>query len=253
MDNKTKKKLRKYLPGKLKDIYEVYLKGKICECADKDVFLYDTGIISQLHVDSFSQCGQDAFIYQMVFGAKKEGFFLDVGGNNPIEINNTYLLEQKGWTGMAFEPVKAQAERWGGGTRSTPCYNIAIGDKEGEVEFTEMNVDAFSGIDTAKYYTKDISAVTTYKVKQRTLANILKEKEIKHVDFVSIDVEGYEMNVLKGIDFEAVDITCFCIENNRDGQIMPDMELRKFMIQKGYKLVARLLIDDVFIKESYFQ
>lgn len=252
MDNKTKKKLRKYLPGKLKDIYEVYLRGKICECADKDVFLYDTGIISQLHVDSFSQCGQDAFIYQMVFGAKKEGFFLDVGGNNPIEINNTYLLEQKGWTGMAFEPVKAQAEQWED-ARSTPCYNIAIGDKEGEVEFTEMNVDAFSGIGAAKYYADNLSAVTTYKVRQRTLANILKEKEIKHVDFVSIDVEGYEMNVLKGIDFEAVDITCFSIENNRDGQIMPDMELRKFMIQKGYKLVARLLIDDVFIKESYFQ
>lgn len=252
MDNKTKKKLRKYLPGKLKDIYEVYLKGKICECAERDIFLYDTGIMSQLHTESFSQCGQDAFIYQMVFGAKNEGFFLDVGGNDPIKINNTYLLEQKGWKGIAFEPVRVQAERWKG-TRRTPCYNIAIGNKEGEIEFTEMNVDAFSGVDVTKYYTKDLSAVTTYKVKQRTIANILKEKGIKHVDFVSIDVEGYEMNVLKGIDFEEVDITCFSIENNRDGAIMPDMELRKFMLQKGYRLVARLSIDDIFIKNSYFQ
>lgn len=251
MDNKGRKRLRKYLPGKLKAIYEVYLRGKICECAKQDIFFHDNGTISRLQGESFSQSGQDKFIYWMVFGEGYKGFFLDVGGNDPIEINNTYFLERKGWTGMAFEPVKEQADKWEG-VRETPCHNVALGDEEGEVEFTEMSGSAFSGIGVSKFKLKDFTEVSTYKVKQRTLANVLKEKEIRHVDFVSVDVEGYEMNVLRGIDFEAVDITCFCIENDRDGAIMPDIDLRKFMVKKGYRLVGRIAHDDIFIKENYF-
>lgn len=248
MNNKTKKLIRKYLPGKLKDIYQVYLRGAICECAKNNVFLYDTGIMEQLHAESYSQCGQDAFIYWMIFGAGYEGFFLDIGGNDPIKINNTYLFEQKGWKGMAFEPIKAQADKWPG-KRKTPCYNVAIGDSESEIEFMEMEEHELSGIGIEEDYTK----AATYKVKQRKLSNILKENDIKHVDMVSIDVEGYEMNVLQGINFEEVDITCFCIENNRDGAVMPNIDLRRFMIKKGYRLIARLSLDDVFIKENYFK
>ena len=256
MKNKTRIFIRKYLPGKLRDAYQVYLRGKICECAKDDIFLYDTGSIGQLHVESFSQYAQDAFIYQMVFGGgqgetPKEGFFLDIGGNDPIKINNTYLFEQKGWTGLAFEPVKAQADKWAG-VRKTPCYNIALGMTESEVEFTEMSEHEFSGIGVAERFASDFAETVTYKVKQRMLSNVLRENHIKHVDVVSIDVEGYEMNVLRGIDFEEVDITCFCIENNRDGAILPNMDLRKFMLQKGYRLIARLSIDDIFVKESYF-
>lgn len=244
-------KISKWLPSRLKAIWEVYLKGEIGEYAKGDKFLYDRGAINLLPLNSFSQFGQDAFIYWIVCAGgertnSETGFFLDIGGNDPVKINNSYFFEQKGWSGMAFEPIKALADKWAD-ARKTPCYNIAIGMTEDEVEFTEVDAHEHSGIGAAA----DPGKSTTYKVKQRKLANILKENNIKHVDVVSIDVEGYEMNVLKGIDFEAVDITCFCIENNRDGVLLPDMELRKFMVKKGYRLIARLSIDDIFVKEDY--
>ena len=241
MKNYMNNLIFKLLPG-------AYVRGKIGRGAKEHNFLYDRNIIKQLNVESFSQYGQDAFIYWMVFGGKHEGIFMDVGGNDPITINNTYLFEQKGWKGIAFEPMKSQADKWIN-TRKTPCQNIAIGMVEDEVEFTEMNKHECSGIGIKN---DEMEGAVTYKVKQRKLANIFKENNINHVDMISIDVEGYEMNVMNGIDFEEVDITCFCIENNRDGEIIPDMELRKFMIGKGYRLVARLTIDDIFIKESYF-
>ncbi len=81
----------------------------------------------------------------------------------------------------------------------------------------------------------------------------MKEQKVSHVDAAFIDVEGYEMNVLKGIDFQKLDITCLCIENDQEGRLFPDMELRQYLIDRGYRLVARLSIDDVFVKESYFQ
>lgn len=250
MNNKLSARLQKLLPGTLKNVWRLYMKGRISAYAVNDNFLYDRNIMKQLHVDSYSQFGQDAFIFWMVFGGKKtnQGIFMDIGGNDPIKINNTYLFEQKGWTGMAFEPVKSQADKWKD-ARKTPCYNMAIGLSEDVVEFTEKSAHQHSGIGIE---VKGEDAVT-YKVKQRKLANIFRENDIKHVDMISIDVEGYEMNVLKGIDFDAVDITCFCIENNEDGEVLPDLELRKFMIDKGYRLVARLTIDDIFIKNDYFQ
>jgi len=66
--------------------------------------------------------------------------------------------------------------------------------------------------------------------------------------FLKIDVEGYEMNVLKGIDFEAVTISCFVIENNKNERGTIDLEIREFMQQKGYRFAGRLVIDDVFVK-----
>lgn len=242
MNVKLRELMYGLLPKKLQDMRYTYVKGKIDEYAESDAFLYDRNVIKKLKTMSFSQFGQDAFIYNLVFGGKK-GFFLDVGGNDPIQINNSYLFEKNGWKGMAFEPVKELAEKWKN-VRETPCFNIAIGDEESEVEFTEMSAHQLSGI--------GIKGGVSYKIQQRKLSNILKEQEIKHVDVMFVDVEGYEMNVLKGIDFTNIDITCICIENNRDSDILPDMELRQYLVQRGYTLIARLTIDDIFIKKEYF-
>lgn len=242
MKTKIREVLYGLLPKKVKDMRFTYVKGKIDEGARED-FLYDRNVIKKLRTTSFSQFGQDAFIYHLVFGGKK-GFFLDIGGNDPIKINNSYLLEKNGWKGMAFEPVKKLAEKWKD-VRETPCYNVAIGNEESEIEFTEMNAHQLSGIGIA-------GEGVSYKVRQRTLSNILKEQGIKHVDAMFVDVEGYEMNVLKGIDFSDVDVTCICIENNRDSDVLPDMKLRQYLVERGYTLIGRLTIDDIFIKNEYF-
>ena len=146
---------------------------------------------------------------------------------------------------MACEPGRKLAERWKD-VRKTPCYNVAIGNEETEIEFTEMSAHQLSGIGIS-----DQGGVS-YKVSQRKLANILKEQDIKHIDVMFVDVEGYEMNVLRGIDFESIDITCICIENNRDSDVLPDMRLRQYLVEKGYTLIGRLTIDDIFVKNEYF-
>ena len=225
MKTKIREVLYGLLPKKVKDMRFTYVKGKIDEGARED-FLYDRNVIKKLRTTSFSQFGQDAFIYHLVFGGKK-GFFLDIGGNDPIKINNSYLLEKNGWKGMAFEPVKKLAEKWKD-VRETPCYNVAIGNEESEIEFTEMNAHQLSGIGIA-------GEGVSYKVRQRTLSNILKEQGIKHVDAM----------------FD-VDVTCICIENNRDSDVLPDMKLRQYLVERGYTLIGRLTIDDIFIKNEYF-
>lgn len=182
----------------------------------------------------------------MVFDARNSGFFLDIGANDPIKINNTYLLEKRGWKGLAFEPIASLAEKWKE-ARTTECINIAIGDSEGEVSFAESEDNVYSAV-------SDVSRGNgLVKVPQMRLTTILQERGISKVDVAFIDVEGYEMNVLAGIDFDKTDITCFCIENNREGTLKPSMDLRNFLINKGYRLIGRLTIDDIFIKNDYFK
>lgn len=218
------------------------LAGRLLKGSEIGRFVLDTGLLGSLPVDSYSQCGQDVFAYYFLFQQKRDGVFLDIGANDPVNGSNSYLLEQHGWTGLAFEPIKHIADSWKG-VRSTECINIALGAQEREVTLVELEADkhSFIGADSS-------DGKNTVKVQQRTLADVLKEREISNVDFVSIDVEGYEMNVLKGINFDAVDIKCFCIENNRKGSMKADDRLRKFLLAKGYHLVARLTIDDVFMK-----
>lgn len=249
MNNRVIKRIQKiFRGGIIENVLRLYLKGRISAYSENEEFLYDVHMLKRLNPDSYSQFGQDVFIYWMVFGGPKtaQGIFMDIGGNDPIHINNTYFFEQRGWTGLAFEPVKSLADKWKG-VRQTPCYNMALGMSEDEVEFTEKSAHEHSGIDVMKPEEGD----TTYKIRQRKLSDVLKEEHIKHVDMVSIDVEGYEMNVLQGINFDEVDITCFCIENNEDGALLPNLALREFMVGKGYRLIARLTIDDIFIKNEY--
>lgn len=203
----------------------------------------------------YSQCGQDMFI-NLLFGNKKEGFFLDIGGNDPVKINNTYYFEKNGWNGLAFEPLEKYQVKWKE-ERTTPCLSIALGDTEKDVVFREMDKDYLSGIkddgyDEIKRKVSDgqVNIVNETIVKQRMLKDVLAERNIKEVDFVSLDVEGAELNVLQGIDFQQVTIKCFAIENVGDMKTI--YKIRKYLYDKGYWIIARLTHDDVFVNRKYF-
>lgn len=94
----------------------------------------------------------------------------------------------------------------------------------------------------------------TYQVEVQveTLTTILQShtddtpfKNLKKIDFISVDTEGTELDVLKGFDFENYDVYLFVIENNYD-----DVDIEKFMISKGYKKNQRYKINDFYIKQN---
>ena len=192
----------------------------------------------------YSQAGQDYFLDSAVFCRKRGGFFLDIGGNNPVNINNTYFFEKsRGWKGLAFEPLAEQREKWKD-SRTTECLPFALGSKTGEAEFCEYDAHYMSGFSDDVEFSGTVKA--RYKVPVRRLADVLEEHGVAHVDFVSLDVEGAEIEVLSGIDFSRVDIECFTIENNKGHE--REIRIRKFMKDAGYKLIARLWLDDVYVK-----
>ena len=141
--------------------------------------------------------------------------------------------------------------------RTTTCLPIALGDVEKQVTFREMDTDYLSGvegvnIDEIKGYLKkgNVKVVNETIVQQRKLSDVLSENSITEVDFVSLDVEGYELPVLQGIDFDKVTIKCFIIENEDNDEMI--FKIRKYLVDRGYFLLARLTRDDVFVHKNYF-
>ena len=76
-----------------------------------------------------------------------------------------------------------------------------------------------------------------------TLENLLKAHDVDTVDYMSLDVEGKELDILKTIDFDKVNIRCISVENN-----YKDPQINEFLTTKSYQKVADLDVDEIYYK-----
>lgn len=246
--------LRQFIKHIWKNIMYIITKAYI----GKDVYLINELKYIPHNQESYSQFGQDDYVFTKLFKNKQHGIFVDVGGNDPIKCNNTYLLEKNGWTGLAIEPQDNLRVLWKE-NRNTECLNYVIGPENKQVTFIEggENEHGLSGI---KGYNK-VSKENQKEIikEQKRLDEILKEKDLNNIDYLSIDVEGYEMSVLESIDFNKININIIGVENDlgfkkipfigkKLGSELGNKKIREYLHDKGYKHVARIICDDFFIK-----
>jgi FkbM family methyltransferase len=210
----------------------------------------------------YSQDNQDYFLEFNVFKGYKNGVFVDVGAHDGVTINNTlYFEKSNGWSGINIEPIPSVYERL---VENRPrCVNIncAVDEEEGESEFilnqgyTEMISGLKKHYDERHYKRLEYeNSVTDGKtviqnVKTRRLDTIFKEYDMKHVNYLSIDVEGAELSVIKSIDFDNVFIDVIGFENN---YLNTGEKIVLYLESKGYFVIKRCI--DVFMihRESEF-
>jgi FkbM family methyltransferase len=205
-----------------------------------------------------SQAGQDYYIHQTFFCTRTTpGTYVDVGANDPVCFSNTYYFDRHlHWQGIALEPLKKYRESWAS-LRSADFIACVASDSEGELEFDEVadqsvHGDALSAVsgDSGKY--QGFNAIRRH-VAARPLSAILQERGITHVDFMSIDVEGHEMSVLRGMDFAHIPADILLIENN-EPPIWGNDAIRAHMQKNGFFHYARIWhMDDVFVRKAWRQ
>ena len=257
---KTAMKIIKYLPNKIKryiigDIRNQLEKIKIVQEAMLEMMT--SNIIPGFQNIRFrGQVKQDLYAY-IFFNGKREGFFIDIGAHDGRTINNTYLFEQIGWTGICVEPQPDIFDRLKQ-NRNCDVYNVAIGNEtRDDVEFIKATgVDMLSVLnsdmteDHRKRIERNNGKTEKIKIRMLTFQELMKHyPEKTYIDFISIDVEGSEMNVLKSINFNEYTFGLLTIENNTGCKSMEN-EMIKYMDAQGYEVLHDLGLDLMFVRKQ---
>ena len=146
---------------------------------------------------------------------KKNGFFIEFGASDGITNSNTYLLEKDfSWKGVLCEPCLHFKEKLKINRNNILDFNCVWKKSHENIEFLEFNDREFSGIKkTQKKY--KIFSKRKYKVKTISLNDLLKKhKSPNSIDYLSIDTEGSEYEILKAFDFKKYKISIITCEHN---------------------------------------
>ena len=219
-------------------------------------------ILSKKNYFSFS--GVDILI-ENIFRNQKNGFYIDVGCQHPIKNNNTYLLHKRGWSGINIDLDKDNIDLFNVSRISDDNINIAASNKINEVDlFFFHKKSPINTIDkkTSQFQKAKISSIK--KIKTNTLNNIIKSSKYsnKKIDLLSIDVEGHELPVLEGLDFDKYGPNVIVIEyldlnvskleiKNLNIENVINSEIYKFLTLKRYILVNSIYSDLIFIKSDF--
>lgn len=200
-----------------------------------------------------SQGGQDHYVHQAFFNSRQGGVYVDVGANDPVRLSNTFFFDRKlGWRGLAIEPLDKYEDPWRQ-LRSATLARCVASDAEGFLEFDEVtsgaHTDALSAVQGGSSKHRGLTS-TSRRVPARPLVSILLEHGIGRVDLLSIDVEGHELSVLRGMDFGRIAVDVVVIENNVPVLWGSDA-IREHMAAHGFEHRARIWqLDDVFVRRG---
>ena len=210
-----------------------------------------------------SQCHQDKFLEEYIFKGYKNGFFFDVGAHDGININNTLYFEKiNKWRGINIEPIKKVFDKLILNRPNCININCAITNFNGQDEFicnsgyTEMISGLKNNFDNRHLErlkreliqhggNSEVIIVETKKIE-----TICDENNIKNINYLSIDVEGAEFEVIKSINFEKVFIDVIGFENNFDDASIP---IINYLKEKNYIFLHKSI--DIFMihKNSIFK
>ncbi|MBI3103852.1 FkbM family methyltransferase [Candidatus Daviesbacteria bacterium] len=198
---------------------------------------------TQIINGSFSQNGEDLIIDKLL-NYKKTGFYVDIGSYDPYRFSNTYRFYKRGWKGINIEPNVHNYKKFVTARPRDYNLNIGICAKRANLDFYNLFPDTlstFSKIDAIKYQKIGFEIIDKSKVKVERLDKILHKFRIKKIDFLSIDTEGFEMEVLKSNNWENFNPKLVCVESftfKRDRSKSKErMEIRRFLSKVGYKKV----------------
>lgn len=155
---------------------------------------------------SFAQNYEDVLLNRIFF-KRQSGFYLDIGAHDPVHMSITKHFYDKGWRGINIEPVKHCFEKFLIQRPQDVNLNIAVCGKSKFGKFYELSKPAMSTFNEKFAHdacTKLGLTFKTYQVSQRTLQDICQQYcSGKEIDFMNIDVEGMENEILLGADFNS--------------------------------------------------
>jgi FkbM family methyltransferase len=203
---------------------------------------------------SYSQEGEDMVLSRFLEG-RKTGFYVDVGAHHPMRFSNTLLFYERGWMGINIEPSPSAIAQFNLKRNRDINVENGVGDTPGELTYYMFDDAALNTFDNALMQEREAQTpyrvVGTTRVMVERLETIL-EKNLpggRTIDFMSVDVEGFDLQVIRSNDwrryrpeFVLIEALDFKVERACQHPI------HMFMSNIGYELVAKTL-NTLFYRE----
>ena len=217
-------------------------------------------VFSQYEKVSYSQSGEDIII-EYLFGLRNiiKPVCLDIGAYHPIAANNTYKFFLKGSKCVNIDANPAAIENFTV-TRPTDInLNIGVGRSEGQFDFYIMedaalntfSLDEKINLEKIGHLLKEVK-----KIKMAPVYKVLKEYfDDTAPDFISIDAEGVDFDIIKSLDFGKYAPKVICIESinyTPDGTGTKRIDLCQFIEQAGYFEYANTNINSIFVNKDWW-
>lgn len=156
--------------------------------------------------NSYGQEGEDILL-QRLFSGLKEGFYVDIGAHHPIRFSNTFTFYKKGWSGINIEPNPEMYASFQKNRSRDINLNCGVNNSSGTLDYYMFNEPALNTFDKElvddRLAKTDFFVKNTIQIKVHPLSELLEKfvPKDKNIDFMSVDVEGLDLNVLMSNDW----------------------------------------------------
>ena len=212
---------------------------------------------------SYSQTGLDLLLSN-IFKNYKKGFYIDIGCNHPVYNNNTFIFYKKGWKGVNIDLDKSSIDLFNTYRKNDLNIIAALSSSNKTKKIYEFHPK--SPLNTledkvANYQKAKVQNV--YEIKTQTLNQIIEKNKLsKKINFLTIDVEGHELQVLKGFDINVhqpdvivveyldLDLNKLEIQNLNINNVLQS-EIYEYLVNQNYSLINWLHSDLIFVNNKF--
>ena len=187
-----------------------------------------------------SEIGQDKWVIAKIFPGVSDGFFLDVGSGHGTIGSNTKALEALGWTGICVDPFPTHMEG-----RTCRMEKVVVSSAAGQVVKFHTHSGLGGIADTLGKWKEEAEKSPAVELTTVTLADVLAGAAAPaFIHFLSLDIEGAELEALRGVPFDKYRFGAMAIEHNDEEPKRSD--LLRFLEERGYRRVHTFKQDDFY-------
>ena len=235
-------------------------KSKLLELSKKYKFLKKIYFFYNIYIRNFkflkngAQSGEDKYIIKL-FDEDFKGKFLDIGCYHPTRHNNTYELYKKGWSGINIDLNPLTIELFDFMRPKDVNINIGISDKDAEKELyfideldTQNTIDKNQLEFLKKHHNINQDQIIVKKIQTKNLETILNEYQFYNIDFMNLDIEGHELQVLKTLDFKKIKIKYLCVEmiEHNEESILNVKNMKDLLKENNFKLIKNFGFNHIY-------
>ena len=235
--------LKKFLPNSIINFFAIYL--------------------NFFRNESFSQEGEDLILKRLfdLIKPNNKGFYIDIGAHHPVRFSNTYLFYRKNWKGVNIDAMPGSMKAFNTFRPRDINIEVPVSDKSEILTYYVFNEPAINGFD--KNIAQNISSdeSNNFFIKSQREIKTMTATEIfdqhvpfeQEIDFITIDVEGFDYKALKSIDLIKYKPKVILIEVlNNESQSFLNNDANDLLHANEYTLYARTVNTSIYIKNKIF-